>query len=186
MKTAFVGDKATLLLFYACSLAPRGSAFVGIWNPQSMPGGIRNIQRKSPLDQRMGNRYTFSSLNQKMSTDDDATIEGDAVPVRSELNTDVVAPSLKSSPLKFLKSKFTRKNLSAVGMSLLLSYGFVSNVNSAAIHSFRLTLLSSHEAVPLQEGPKNPSCPLEGVSSLSYARICSHLRFSVHIATVVL
>ena len=133
MKTAFLGDKATLLLFYACSLAPRGSAFVGIWNPQSMPGGIRNIQRKSPLDQRMGNRYTFSLLNQKMSTDDDATIEGDAVPVRSELNTDAVAPSLKSSPLKFLKSKFTRKNLSAMGMSLLLSYGFVSNVNSAAM-----------------------------------------------------
>ena len=59
------------------------------------------------------------------------------------------------------------------------------NISSAAIQ-FRLTLLSSLEAVPLQEGPKNPSCPLEGVSSLSYARICSHLRFSVHIATVVL
>ena len=39
----------------------------------------------------------------------------------------------KKSPLQFLKSKLTRKNLSAAGMSLFLSYGFVSNVNSAAM-----------------------------------------------------
>ena len=33
----------------------------------------------------------------------------------------------------FLRAKFTKKNLSTMGMSLFLSYGFVSNINSAAM-----------------------------------------------------
>ena len=43
------------------------------------------------------------------------------------------APSLLRRPVAFLQAKLTRQNLAAAGLSVFLSYGFISNINSCTM-----------------------------------------------------
>jgi len=51
----------------------------------------------------------------------------------SSANSEPVPPAPKKSVVSFLKSKMTGKNLAAAGTAVILSYGFVSNINSCTM-----------------------------------------------------